>query len=185
MRAIHGSHEIRVFLRGCHHQMRVGFDGRCHHAARIVKTGLIVDDEILRQKLQHHAILRQLDAQGAVHGTVDIALLDFAGTAEFHTAAAVGAPHGEPANAGHYGTYRGPRHSLGFFHRGQHAGGNGLLIGNAALRPSRGRDGSIAEHAQTLLVKDRDHAARHGAARIEPGCQNLFRTHYFQCLLLR
>ena len=109
------------------------------------KPGLIVDHEILRQQLQHHAVFLQLDVHGAVHGAIDVALFDFAGTPEIHAAAAVGAARGEPAHAGDHGLDRRLRHRLGFFNRRQHAVRHRLLIRDAALRPALGRHRAVAE----------------------------------------
>ena len=84
--AIDGADEVGVFLGGDGDQKRVGFDGGGHHAAGIVKAGVIVNHEVLREKLEDHTIFLHLDAHGAVHGAVDVALFDFAGAAELHAA---------------------------------------------------------------------------------------------------
>src|SRR5579863_5571452 len=101
--------------------MHVGFDCRRYHLPRVMEARMIVDHEILGEQLEHHAIILQLDVHGAVDGAIDVPLLDFAGTAKIHAAAAVSPARGEPTHARYNRFDRRLGHGLSFFYSCEHA----------------------------------------------------------------
>jgi hypothetical protein len=76
------------------------FQTRRHHAERIVHTGLLVEDEFLRQQVENFAICRQLHGSGFLDGLADFVASNLAGTrAERDSAVRVQAAHVRSGNS--------------------------------------------------------------------------------------
>ena len=179
---IDSARQRAVLLRGHSDQMGIGYKPGGHHAARIVAIFLIVHHKCLRQDVQHHAIILQFHAHGAIHRAVHIALLDFARPGKIHLSLVARTANRKPADARHRGFDVYLSHRFGLLYGGQDAFRYGLLVNDPALRPARARRTSAAQEAQFFVFDQSDHHPRVIAAGINARREYWFRYH--ACSLL-
>ena len=122
--------------------------------------GMVVHHEVLREQLEHHAVVHQLHEGGAVDGAVHVALFDLAGRPSSMTPRRVGAAHRGAAHAHHGGFHGNLRARFGLAQRRQRwnrrrAFWSAIRPFDPAVRSHRAR----AEKAQAAVFEQADHAA--------------------------
>src|SRR5215472_10316431 len=178
MRFVDRTDDRVVFLHRRRDDVNVDFQPRRQHVARIAVPGMVVDHEILREDLQHHAVFHELHAGRPVDHAIDVALLNLARETQFQHAAAIGAAQRRTAHPHHRRANIGLGADFGFVQRGQHARGHGFLIGDAPLQPSLGLGGRRAQETNTAAFQDADHHARLVAAGVESYGVDRFYCHF-------
>ena len=177
MSLVNGADERVVFLLRRCDDVDVGLDRIGEHAARVAMAGMIVDHEVLRKELQDHAVFLKLNFGSALESRVDVGLRDLARTAEFEFAARVRAADGSSTKACCDGFNENLRGGFGLLNSGEDAVRNGLLIGDAALDPALGFNGSTAEESHAIVFEGANDAASVTAPYIKSYGDERFGAH--------
>src|SRR5689334_25298234 len=107
--------------------MNIGFEALTYHAYGVANAVLRVDQEFVRQNVQHFAVRRQRDVARGVDGTAHVFTLDVArAVADADAPAAVHAAHMAAGHTNHRGFHGNVSDAFGFFHGAANGADGGI-----------------------------------------------------------